>query len=213
MTEESSFYRVAKILLLVLGTGCLLLYGYLFWSGRITLRQGAETSPSRSAKELIDLWEAYERARAAAREEAEGAELISASAQQQSASEEELLSGVSSWSFVFYTNADKSVLDVIVDDESAKVVNQTRIWNKPEALTEGAWREGPRDALLVFLAQGGREFLEEHPQAAVSLHLGTNDGGEPVWDIAALRMDERSPIAVRIDAETLEVLSVTPGDE
>jgi len=213
MTRESSVHRLAKILLLVLGIGCLFLYGYLFWSGRITLRPGAAASSSTSTQEPVDLWDAYEQAHAAAREEAEDAELLSASTQQQAASEETLMSGVGNWTFVFYTPAGKSVLDVIVDSESARVVNQTRIWNKPEVLTEGAWRKGPRDALLVFLAQGGRKFLEEHLQAVVSLHLDSGDNGEPIWDIAALKMGERSPFAARINAETQEVLSITSADE
>jgi hypothetical protein len=92
------------------------------------------------------------------------------------------------------------------------VADQSRVWDAPATLSEGAWREGPRDPLLVFLARGGREFLEEHRQAVVSMHLANSEEEGPLWDVAAVTMGDRSLLAVRIDAETLEVLSTTIED-
>ena len=81
------------------------------------------------------------------------------------------------------------------------------MWVAPAPLTEGAWRKGPRDALLVFLAYDGRTFLDQHAEAVVDLHLGEYDSGSPAWTIVALNVSDRSLVAVVIDTETGEVVS------
>lgn len=204
--------RLLKLAFLTLGIICLSLYGFLFWSGRIAGNPGPAAAPPSPGQESIDLWDAYERAQAAARQNGRDAQPVSASAQWQSATENALLTGPSQWAFGFYAPNDNQVLDVIVTRESARIVDQSRAWDALATLGDGAWREGPRDPLLVFLARGGREFLESHEQAVVSVHLANSKGEGPLWDVAAVTMGDRSVLALRIDAETLEVLSTTTGD-
>jgi hypothetical protein len=204
--------RLLKLTFLALGAICLSLYGYLFWDNRITRSPGPADTPPSPGQESVDLWDAYERAQAAARQTGRDAQPVSASTQWQSATEDVLLTGASQWSFGFYAPSDNQALDVVVTRESARVADQSRVWDAPATLSEGAWREGPRDPLLVFLARGGREFLEEHRQAVVSMHLANSEEEGPLWDVAAVTMGDRSLLAVRIDAETLEVLSTTIED-
>lgn len=204
--------RLLKLTFLTLGIICLSLYGFLFWSDRIAGNPGPAATPPSPEQESVDLWDAYERARAAARHNGRDAQPVSASTQWQSATENALLTGASQWSFGFYVPNHNQALDVVVTRESARVADQSRVWDAPATLSEGAWREGPRDALLVFLARGGREFLESHEQAVVSMHLANSKGEGPLWDVAAVTMGDRSVFALRIDAETLEVLSTTTGD-
>jgi hypothetical protein len=154
----------------------------------------------------IELWDAYGQARAAAQAQAEDVQLVSASTQWQAVSEQVVLDGSTSWSFVFYSPKDGNSIDVIVNVGTAQVVNQTQVWVAPAALTEGAWQAGPRDALLVFLAYGGRGFLDEHPQAMVDLHLA-DDETEATWTVVALDPEDRSLFSLLIDAETSQVLS------
>ena len=101
---------------------------------------------------------------------------------------------------------DGNSIDVTVNVGTAQVVNQTQVWIAPAALAEGAWQTGPREALLVFLACGGRAFLDEHPQAMVDLHLA-DDETEAAWTIVALDPEDRSLFSLLIDAETSQVLS------
>jgi hypothetical protein len=161
---------------------------------------------------LIDLWDAYGEARAAVQAQAEDAQLVSASTQWQAVSEESLLNGTSSWSFVFYSPTGSHALDVVANADRAQVANQTQVGVASSPLAEGAWQAGPREALLVFLAYGGRAFLDEHPQAAVDLHLAENEDGKAVWTIVALDIgdiggEDRTPLSVLIDADTMQVLS------
>lgn len=201
--------RLLKLALLMLGIICVSLYGFLFWSDRIaTNPEPTAVSPS-AAQESVDLWDAYQRAEMAARASGPDVKAVSASTQWQAATEDALLAGADQWSFGFYGVKDKKAIDVVVTPGSARLANQTRVWDAPLTLSEGAWQQGPRDALLVFLARGGREFLQKHQQAVVSMHLANSEEAGPLWDVAAVTTGDRSLVAVRIDAETLEVLSAT----
>ncbi len=203
--------RRTLLLVLVVGSGigCLLLLGYLLWADVLGLTP-ATAAPPAPTRALIGLWDAYEEARAAAQAQAADARLVSAATQWQAVSEEALLAGASNWSFVFYSPASSSSLDVGVSAGTARVVNQTRVWVAPTAMVEGTWQAGPRDALMAFLAYGGRAFLDKYPQAMVDLHLAESDGGGPVWTIVALDPEDRSLLSLLIDADTGQVLSVAP---
>lgn len=175
---------------------------YLLWNKG----PGVATVPSTPARELVELWDAYEQARVAAQAQAEDVQLVSAKTQWQAVGEQELLDGTGSWSFVFYSPANNRALDVVVNVGETQVVKETQVWADSSVLPEGAWQVGPRDALLVFLAYDGRAFLEEHSQAMVDLHLADDGEGKAVWTIVALDPEDRSLLSVLIDAETMDVL-------
>jgi hypothetical protein len=191
--------------------GGLLLLGYILLHYELGLTSAAATAatpvPPTPTPALIDLWRAHGQACAVARAQAEDAQLVSATTQWQAVSEETLLDGASNWSFVFYSAKNSSVLDVVVDAGAARVVNQTRVWTAPKVMAAGGWHEGPRDALLVFLAHDGRAFLEGHPQAVVDLHLAESEDDGPAWSIVALDVGDRSLLSLLIDADTMQVLS------
>jgi len=193
-----------------MGIGYLVLLGYMLWGNVFGLTAAATTASPTPTRTLIDLWDAYGQARAAAQTEAEDAQFVSASTQWQAVSEQVLLDGASNWSFVFYSSANSNSLDVVANTGTAQVVNQTRVWVAPKMLDEGAWQAGPRDALLAFLAYGGRAFLDEHPQAVVDLHLAESGEGEAVWTIVALNSEDRSLLSLLVDTDTGQVLSEMP---
>lgn len=201
--------RLLKLALLILGIICVSLYGFLFWSNRMATSPEHAAATLSPGQEPVDLWDAYKRARVTASASTRDAQPVSASTQWQAPTEDTLLAGADQWSFGFYGPGDKKAIDVVVTHDSARLADQTRVWDAPSTLGEGTWQEGPRDALMVFLARGGREFLERHPQTLVSMHLANSEEAGPLWDVAAVNMSDRSLVAVRIDAETLEVLSTT----
>ena len=198
---------VLELLVAVMVVGCLLGIGYLVWRGVFGPRSAAVPAPPAATRAVVELWDAYERARAAAQSQALDAQLVSASAQWQTADERALLAGASEWSFVFHSPGSGNALDVGVSAGAAQLVKETRVRVAPTALAGDAWGAGPKDALLAFLAYEGRVFLEGHPEAIVDLHLSENDEGRPVWTIVALDVSDRSLLSVVIDAETGEVLS------
>ena len=206
-TKRERLEAVAGIVLASLGV---LLVAVLLW------RYVAPPSPEEpsvavpEAEPGIGMWDAYERAAAAAQTGAEDARLVSASAQWQEPDEEELLAGAATWSFLFYSAASSSVLDVVVGDEAATLVNRTQVLSPPALMQENALRAGPRDPLLIFLAYGGSAFLEERPSATVDLHLGAGDGAEAVWSANAIDVEQGRSVSVVIDAETHDVVSAGP---
>ncbi len=170
------------------------------------LESTAQPTPTRAS---VSLWDAYRWAEAAVRSEAADAQPVSASAQWSTVSPETLLQEPPQWAFVFYSPGRRTVFDLVVDAHQAQVANRSQVWTPPQVLQPGAWQRGPRDALLVFLAYGGQEFLEEHSQAVVSLHLAAEEG-KTMWNIATLDWESQETLSILIDAENLEVLLILP---
>ena len=183
-----------------------LVIGYLVAGVLRSNSLGDSPSAPAGVPESVTIWEGYQLALDAVRAQASDAQLASAATQWRSATEERILSGANTWSFVFYSQSRGSIFDVVVGKGSAQVVSETEIWHRPQTVTEGEWRKGPKDALLVFLACGGREFVDENPDAAVDLHLGMTDDGRSVWMIVGVGDRGSVPKALRIDVETGAVL-------
>jgi hypothetical protein len=210
MNEKQRKQKKRVAVLLAVGLGVELLFlgymGYTLWD-KIS-DQTTMTMPSHTPTRVpVELWDAYEKAYAAARTRAEDVQLVSASTQWQAVSEQTLLDGTGNWSFVFYSPMSSESLDVVANAQQAQVVNQTQVWVAPNPLANGLWQAGPREALLVFLAYGGRIFRAEHPQAMVDLHLADSDEGGAVWTVVTLDPEDRSLFSSLIDAETNQVLA------
>jgi hypothetical protein len=183
---------------------------YLLLQGRQVDSNAAAAARTRSIAEeeaALDLWGAYAQALVAARAQADDVRLVSASTYWQVTDGRSPAETNNRWSFVFYSPTDSFSLDVVVDVDEAYVVNQTRIWKTPDLLSPGGWQAGPKEALQVFFAYGGRSFVEDYPQATIDLHLAAGAGGKAVWTIVALDPAGGDPLAISIDAETRRVIS------
>lgn len=199
--------RVEALLGVGLGVGGLLLVGALLLNAR--LKASAPRGVLGPTEPVLELWAAHQLARAEVC--AEDARLVSASTQWSEASEGRLLAGNGRWMFSFYSPVNRQQSHVLVGaDLEARVVNQQGVATEPRALSGSRWQSGPQDALLAFLAYGGREFLEAHEKVTVDLHLGESEGQGPVWTVSALDGNGSGSLAVRVGAETQEILSVAP---
>ncbi|MBN1815015.1 MAG: hypothetical protein JXA14_24485 [Anaerolineae bacterium] len=158
----------------------------------------------------LEMWDAYERAQAVAWQEALDAQPVSATAQWQAATEKEVLAGADDWVFTFYSPTEEQLIVVHVNVGRARAAHRTQMQAAPARLAEGRWHEGPKDALLIFLAHGGRAFMETHPEAVIDLHLGNYEGRGPAWDIVASDAENRDVVLVVTDSETMRVLTHTP---
>ena len=198
---------VLELLAALLTVACLIVVGFLGWRmySQLSAQPAAGSTPTRAP---LALWEAYGRARALAQAKAPDMQLVSASTQWQAAGEGELLAGASEWSFLFYSPSSSTVVDVGVGPDAAQLAKETRVWVAPTTMAEGGWQQGPSDALSVFLAYGGRAFLEQHPEALVDVHLSEHeDERRPVWAVVALDAGDRSLLSLLIDTENSVVLN------
>jgi hypothetical protein len=157
----------------------------------------------------LGVWDGYGWAFGAAQAEASDAQLVSASAQWQAPQEDALLAGSDTWAFTFYSEARDRIIDVVVTTDGAWVVNQSEAGRAPALLTNGKWHEGPRDALLISLAHGVRDFMAAHPQATVELRLNQHDDGYPLWNVIAVDSQSRESFVVTVNAATMAMVSVT----
>jgi hypothetical protein len=201
----------SRWIVVVIGVGGLALL--LLFGSRILSASWADTAneePAGPTRELVELWGTYQRAQLVVKSAEPDAQLVSAMSQWQSPDGETLRSGRGEWTFVFYDSADKNVLDVVVSEGTGRIVDRSRVWEAPEILAEDIVWRGPRDAIAVFLAYGGDEFVAEHPEAIVSAHLGVGDAGRPVWTVSAINVADRDVLSVATDAETNRVLSTSP---
>lgn len=170
----------------------------------------AESGPPTPTRQLVGLWGTYQQAQAAVTAAGIDLQPISAASHWESPDGETLRSGRGEWTFVFYDSAEKEALDVVVSEGAGRIVDRNRIWEAPEILAEEIVWRGPQEAVAIFLAYGGEEFLTEHPEAIVSAHLGTNDAGRPVWTVSAVNVADHDVLSVMTDAETNRVLSTSP---
>lgn len=190
------------------GLALLLLLGSRILSA--SWSEGRSGEPAEPTRELVELWGTYQRAQLALTAEEADAQLVSAASQWEGPDTETLLSGRGEWTFVFYHPVEKEALDVVVSGGTGQIVDRSRIWEAPEVLVEEVVWSGPRDAMAVFLAYGGEEFLAAHSEALVSAHLGVGDTGRPVWTVSAIDVVDRDVFSVVADAETNRVLSTSP---
>ncbi len=198
----------AIIVIVVGGLALLLLFGSRMLSA--SWNDAGDEAPAGPTRELVGLWGTYQRAQMALTSAQEDAKLVSAASQWQGVDGETLRSGRGEWTFVFYDAAEREALDVVVSGGSGQIVDRSRIWEAPETLAEDIVYRGPGDAMAVFLAYGGEEFIVEHPEAIVSAHLGVGDGGRPVWTVSAINIADREVLSVAMDVETNQVLSTSP---
>jgi hypothetical protein len=213
--EPRARNRIETVIGIALIGVSLLIVGYLTWQTGSSLQKAGEPKTVKitvapPTPSTLEMWDAYERAQKAAWQEALDAQLVSATAQWQAATEKEMLAGADNWVFTFYSPTERQLIVVHVNVGSARVVHRTQMQAMPAQLAEGRWHEGPNDALLIFLANGGREFMETHLQAVIDLHLGNYEGRGPAWDILASDAESRESVLVVIDTETMRVLTHRP---
>lgn len=163
---------------------------------------GSPTAPVVPSPRVPTAEEALRPAKEAARGWQGDAQLVGVSASWSRARRETLLAGPTGWSFLFYSPAAGEIRYVGVDGGGAALGRQFPAPTPPETL-EG-WQFPAADALLVFLASGGEQYLRERPGAAVHIHLGA-ESGRAVWTILAVE-GAQEPFVVRLDARTGERL-------
>lgn len=193
----------------------LLVVGYLTWQAGNSLQKMGEPKTIKitvapPTPSTLEMWAAYERAQAAVWQESPDTRLVSATAQWQGATEKEVLAGADNWVFTFYSPKEGQLIVVHVSPERAQAVHRTKMQVPPAQLATGRWQEGPKDALLIFMAHGGRAFMQAHPEAVVDLHFGDYEGRGPAWDVLASDAGSREVVTVVIDAETMRVLTHSP---
>jgi hypothetical protein len=122
-------------------------------------------------------------------------------------SQEELLSGTTTWNLGFYSPSSKSVANFSVLDDQAKLVNQ---YDLDQTLTPkelNRWRIDSGIAMYRLLDEGGEHFLNKNGTSTLTMSLTTdNESDRLEWFLLIFGGQANNSLAMRLDASTGEVL-------
>jgi hypothetical protein len=155
---------------------------------------GAPDKPGFTAQEALPS------AQEAARAWQEDAQLMSANASWRGLPPEELLEEDVSWAFAFFSPGARSLRVFQVTTQGAEEAETMDANPNTKVVDAGLWQVDSGDVLCTFLDQGGRDFLQENPEATVTLRLGsTQDGDSPVWLAMGISSADKNTIVVQVD--------------
>ena len=204
-----------KLLLVILGIMLIAVYGTLAVLILAFSDRGApESTPQEEGSELASTataMNAYPAALSEAQNWQTDAQLVSVTASWANVSSETDLIEEAPWGFTFFSPQTRLVAVVSVSAHGAAVAQTSSATAKTRPFEPAAWQVDSTDVLKLFLNNGGRAFVTEHPGATVSLRGGLEESGARlVWYAIGLHSGDRATLVVAIDATSGDVLSVTP---
>ena len=157
--------------------------------------EGTETVSPATVKELYPL--ALEMATAWQGD----ARLVSASADWQSPTAENLGGQEVLWSFDFYSPAARKVYAVAVSEGQARGIGASWVPGELNPAPVEGWQIDSPAALATWLANGGSAFLTRYPQAQVSARLRfPSDSPTPLWMVRGSDEQSAANFVVNIEA-------------
>jgi hypothetical protein len=153
---------------------------------------------------------AYAAAQRAALNWRDDARLLNASATwPQGASQQQILSGETTWAFTFYSAASGAFVMISVVENQAAIVSEGEAAQATEPLAASGWQLDSRDAIQQFLEEGGATFMETAGVTNLIIQLNTdNSNGRIEWFVSLFAKQTGSSLNMRIDATSGEILSI-----
>lgn len=149
---------------------------------------------------------AYAQAEVVALDWQEDARLVRASASWSEPTAERLLTEDVAWVFYFFSQKVGRLQRVVVDEQGVSGEAAQAMDRVPVSIDPDEWQVDSPDALVHFLAHGGREFLTEHHVTTMRVQLSAELlPGRLVWMVVALASTDRTAKGVWVDAVSGEV--------
>jgi len=204
-----------KLVLVILGVVLVLVYGTLAvlivgFSGRGSAAT-APTSEGGTGDGPLTAREAYALAVSEAQNWREDAQLVSATASWANVASEEQLAADVAWGFTFLSAQSAETQILSVTRVGAERAREMRSPSSMRTADVTSWQVDSPEVVNLFLEQGGRDFLSQHPGATISLRLGQEEeSSRLVWLAIAIQSAEKATMVLKVDASTGEVLNDTP---
>jgi hypothetical protein len=204
-----------RLLLIIMGVLVIVVYGTLavLIMGMSGTEPGATTSPSEETapRTVETARDTYPAAMTEAQSWQPEAQLVSATASWANVEAEEDLEEAPAWGFSFLSPETRQVRVVSVTQDGAEQAQTVDATAKTRTIDVTAWQVDSTEMLSLFLDNGGRDFLAQHPGATITLRVGLEEDGERlVWYAMGIHSGDRATIVVGVDATTGELLSTTP---
>lgn len=195
---------MSKFKLLAIGLGVLVLLTY----GVLAILLVSVSGDSAADKPGFTAKEALGRAEKEARAWQADAQLVSANASWRGLPASALVEGDVTWSFTFFSPHMRSISILSVTAQSASLAETLDASPATKVADLAEWEVDSHQVLTAFLDHGGRGFLDENPDATVSLRLGPSEDGESlVWLAFGISSSSRSTVTVQVDPLSGEVRS------
>ena len=204
-----------KLLVVILGVILVLVYGILAIlivgvSGSGS-PDSTPTSESGTGEGPLTAREAYALAVSEAQNWRQDAHLVNATASWVNVASEEQLAEDVAWGFTFLSAQSREAKIVSVTRlgaESARDMPSTAAMRTADVTL---WDVDSPEVVSLLLDHGGRDFLNQHPGATISLRLGPEEeSSRLVWLAIGLQSADKSTMVLEVDASTGEVLNDTP---
>jgi len=139
------------------------------------------------------------------------AEPINVSASWRLPTKEMLRNGSPTWTYLFFSPSAGEAYRVEVNQEGTEGFPESSISSVSNTIDTDQWLIDSRDAILLFLSEGGEQYLREEPVTTVRMRLSpTLSPGSVTWMISALSSTEQTNRSFLIDAMTGEVTEAQP---
>jgi hypothetical protein len=121
----------------------------------------------------------------------------------------DLLTGTSTWAFVFYSPGQSAIRQVtVVEDKVTLLAERAYRPARPLPALAG-WQIDSSTALQYFLAEGGHDFMRQEGITTVTMALRTDDpDGRILWFISAFAVQTNHSLTMHIDANTGGIVEI-----
>jgi hypothetical protein len=193
--------------ILVYGTLAILIIGF---SGSGSPQSSPPTDSGPTEVPLTGR-EAYALAASEARNWQDDAQLVSATASWANVASEEQLAEDVAWGFTFLSAQSAETQIVSVTRVGAERAREMRSTSTMRTADVASWQVDSPEVVNLLLEHGGRDFLNQHPGATISLRLGPEEeSSRLVWLAIGIQSADKSTMVLKVDASTGEVLNDTP---
>jgi hypothetical protein len=205
-----------KLLLVIMGVMLIAVYGALAvlivgLSGPRSAEIAPTTPETGAGEGPLTAREAYAMASSEAQNWREDAQLVNATASWANVASEEQLAEEVAWGFTFLSPQSAETQILSVTRAGAERSHEMRSTSTSRVADLTSWQVDSPDVVNLFLDHGGREFLNQHPGATITLRLGPEqESSRLVWLAMGIQSADKSTFVLQVDANTGEVISAAP---
>jgi hypothetical protein len=197
--EESMASRALRLVIVAaLGVLVLCVFSVLAW---LVLNRPLFFAPE-PTQAPVSARQAHQRAQAVARDWQLDATLTDIRADLHATRLDQLGTDPPAWVITFYSPSAGERRNVVVSSSSARASAPERPRGLPPTVDLSQWQVESGQALSLFLAHGGREFMTAHEPVDLFLVLTLSESGRLQWIVVALDSADAAHHVVTVDATT-----------
>ncbi len=197
-----------RLILIILGVLVIVVYGTL---AVLVVAMGQPESGETALPPLETAREWYPAAITEAQDWQTDVQLVSATASWSNVESEDDLQQAVAWGYSFLSPQTRQVRVISVTPDGSEQAQTLDATAKTRGVDAGLWQVDSEQVLRLFLDNGGRDFMAQHPGATITLRVGLDESGERLlWYAMGIYSPERATLVVTVDATTGELLSRAP---